>query len=978
MRYIIVAGIAIPVAAIAAFSVYGDDMGNKFLEWWFLGDLKKNNVKAIPRLGTSEAAWKNAEWLSVIPAFRELLADNPEVVDALITNGLAISGLEKGPLGVGSEQLDLDEMARAQWIVTFFAAAANADRNVVDALRDAHQRSKERQAAVLDPKNWKEAEEARVEAEQKERDKIAKAGRERIESSGLDPHTQSIRLKEFEAALDSAYPVTPIREKCPPQEVPLTLIQILIRHGLHRLSKDTVQQYEEEIKKKRRDALLEERRKADKEKNLQRIINGEQLNTTAQSSETALTLEQEVDQQVEKEWPSYLEQHHAFLTKLVEQSVEKILPGQAWLLLKLLVEPDRRENLHLYGGGEFERFRDHDGGRKLSKRDEEIRKLRGELLSQSFVPLVLYLQPPPAGQAAVMPLWGPEGTGSATDLLGAMLFDIPDLSTVPSRYGDTIKNAMFSALGTLASVYAEQHLPGGSVCAFKHLLELDPHNAQVMTQLAVEMMKLGQVQLLRHAEEEAKRATFSAAKAAVQKYKNGENGKNGEGQQSSSSLTPLPAPTVPVADMDPRSNPFLSQALQYLRSALTFDPNHLDANFHYTKLLVLTREKDEKKLNKAADGLINAVRAAPTELHAGAAPSGLPGADWSAPFAEVHPILSPSYNLLIRTLEHLHRYDDALELAREWSWRIHADSIAHFTLGRLTIKYGLGETNSAHLEAERALMTAVDLDPSKPETYYQLALLAYKVGAGTRDEEAEKYVRQALEAKEKVDKKVRDNVTRQYVQQQMALNAVAADAASMYGVDPSIATSVVPQPSSDAAAASSKGAPAATTSPSSSPSSSSAPPPFLIANSIPRARLLLSKIALRANPPRFDDALREVDLYLGENKQSTDGYMQKATILEKMGRSEEAYESLTKLVRVWSRKMATSNNKNKDKNNNHNNNVQLPTRKQYFANHPAEAAMYQSIERVCSHPNSIPTSVQQMQTFKNMCEEINNFKKRCK
>jgi tetratricopeptide (TPR) repeat protein len=82
---------------------------------------------------------------------------------------------------------------------------------------------------------------------------------------------------------------------------------------------------------------------------------------------------------------------------------------------------------------------------------------------------------------------------------------------------------------------------------------------------------------------------------------------------------------------------------------------------------------------------------------------------------------SATYILYVKALERLNRAHEAFTVARQWVTKSPMDPLATYTLGRLQIK------QKHYKEALSSLAHSTHNDPSRPETFYQLALAHYKL-----------------------------------------------------------------------------------------------------------------------------------------------------------------------------------------------------------------------------------------------------------
>lgn len=175
------------------------------------------------------------------------------------------------------------------------------------------------------------------------------------------------------------------------------------------------------------------------------------------------------------------------------------------------------------------------------------------------------------------------------------------------------------------------------------------------------------------------------------------------------------------------------EAAEKFELSLRQNPNQVEPAFHLAKQIVKDGKDSTSSLNEAMDVLAAGL----VELK--------PGADSS------HPITSPVYGLLVNILEKLGRFDEALQHAREWTYRCNSDAISHYSVGRLLAK------EKRFAEALVPLKNAMRLKPTKPEIAYQLALCE---GRLDNQEEAIRWCREVirLEERSRNDRTVRAEI----------------------------------------------------------------------------------------------------------------------------------------------------------------------------------------------------------------------------
>lgn len=882
------------------------DAFNYGVETLFLNQLRTHGPSAIHDVGTWGATFTNPAALANTAAMKSMLYFEPQVLDRLISEGLNIPGIETSLMGVGSEALNLDDMARANWILNLLFTPTASDPMMVVALRRAHLRSVRAQTAFLD--NWSKGVD--------ERAAVFKAHLAATEPN-LNDSDVSQRITEFRTLSE------PEQRLVCRSRIPMTFLDLLVQHGMHHRAKDTPEKFEEELKSKF-NAATAAREKARIDQITDPAVRAVELSVDKQKA---------IEEKNAADLEAVLEAKRPLFQRLITDGVEKSLSMTAWSLVRAMAEPNiegqglllGREHAAdieaiMHSVDRLTKSRDdllaELSSRKSSSADPELisglelqvarceeqisdhevtASLRENLIRRWLIPMCFVIVPPSGGSPA---LWGPESSATASEVLGSLLFDIPDLATKFRASPPIVQNALFGALANLSQIYVEGSYPGGAVRAAELVVQCDPNNVQIMATLAAEKLRLGVAQQLA---------------------------------------------ADPAASLDPRTNPHLADAIATLRRALAIDPTHLDASFQLLRVLVTTGEQDEKTLGSAVDRLIKSVRHSPTTTD----PSIgiLPGAgDSLAPLAETVPQLSPAYNLLIRTLERLGRLDEASELANEWSFRTHTDALAHFTVGRLTLREG--DLDSA----EHALRTAYDLDPSKPETLYHLALARFKAGDLDGSEE---FVVQAIEARAKVERRVREKVNQQLL------------AGSM-----SAATNAAPAAPAAAGAAE-------------APQTPRTPQRYLVANTIPSIHLLRAKILARRDD--IPGALAALDEFARDKPLATEGLILRARLLQQTRQTREAYEAFTRLVRVWQRRITapvtTTSAKGKDA---------APTvvvraattRKAYFDDRrrSSERAIFDQLVRTCTQPTDkaardiFQKNVEEIPQFRTLCDEVNKLK----
>jgi hypothetical protein len=221
--------------------------------------------------------------------------------------------------------------------------------------------------------------------------------------------------------------------------VPLTLVQILMRHGMHKLTLDIGEKYE--------------------------AIYREHLSKSVKESK--MTLEQ-VEDEVRRKRPlfrSLAGDSSLSGPALPPMTVDVLLPLQSWVLLKHIMEipldtpgtdPIVPTVQHVYGGDIAEYKPDPlikmaHGRNELSKEDRDTRHMREHFLTSYTWALMFYLCPPLPG---TIPLWPPEATQACQDLLSVLLFDIPSFAEAIKKYPPSYHNAALQVFHVSAFMHS--------------------------------------------------------------------------------------------------------------------------------------------------------------------------------------------------------------------------------------------------------------------------------------------------------------------------------------------------------------------------------------------------------------------------------------------------------------------------------------------------------------------------------------------
>ena len=233
-------------------------------------------------------------------------------------------------------------------------------------------------------------------------------------------------------------------------------------------------------------------------------------------------------------------------------------------------------------------------------------------------------------------------------------------------------------------------------------------------------------------------------------------------------------------------------ALATLKKASKADPSNGETAFHLYKTLLSDPVQDQE--GRLWEEAVEPLRRAVAVLQA---------APPLSPTLPVHPTLSPAYHLLCKVLEHLGRVPEAVDAAFDWRLYCPSEAVAYFTHGRLLVQQKRWE------EGKEALTIAQQLDHSKPQTLYQLALAHYKQG---HTQQAKELVQEAL---------------------RMASSQ-----------DPALFAALQSSPFSSAASAAASSSPSSVASPSSPP-----PLPPTTASLLYRLDWLSAKLAQRSGEP---------------------------------------------------------------------------------------------------------------------------------
>jgi len=877
-----------------------------------LASLRTGKLDALSLPGTSDS------WLQS-PV---LLFSQTNILSVLLTEDewlthivplLSPPGVATGPLGASAGEIEVEAVARINALLGVLVYANQmAPDAMQERLRHAHRLSALNAQHVKD--HFAELEVMRYEMAVAAREKETKAQLEELEQSFLSSRASPEKQAEEKAALlarrSRLPPIDPPRTTYKAEDIPLTLMQALVRHGLHRLPKESAEDYEAVWVTRRRIKLAQERA-------LKRRLDG--LPDPVTESERTAELSA-IDEVIKHEVPH----KRAMFRSMVSEQTEQNLVIQAWTLLKCMVEPaisPSGPSQFVLGGDLASVLPDplvlrSTGKKVLEKTEEEKRELRRELVQEHLRIFAVFLRPPEPG---VVPIWGAEGIGPAQELIGTLLFDIPPLAG--QSFSEPMRQALYQVFVGLATQYMEHHAPGAAVKCLRHVLELEPNNPLYLTQLATELVKLGQARQSRDAYEQALEAHEELDADELARYAS--------------------------AVVDEAANPCIPEAMERLREALRADPLNLDASYHFLRLHLTLGGADAaaKVLTPVVNGLIKSIRAAPTFKET----PGLSGQAGDV-FEEPNPMLAPSYNVVIRTLERLGRTDEAVEMAREWSYRHSLNAVAHFSLGRVLLRH---ERDAR--EAEAALLTALDLDPTRSETLYQMSLAQLRLGNLT---EARKRAEAALSAQAKVEARVRTNV---HMEQATATSSLRRDRQDV--LDRTFGPfmdRVLSQPGAEKlpieevrkqaadlyareqAAKGKTGALRQLVEP---------PSEFIVHNPVAGAHLVLAQVAAKRGD--LHEALRQSRTFVSQRPLSTEGFILQAQLYQQQGDMLEAYAALSRVARLWRRRVL------------HNAAQQSggslfgkdgkvavakvdKARKAYFDARPKEAALLKSLEQSCA------------------------------
>ena len=589
----------------------------------------------------------------------------------------------------------------------------------------------------------------------------------------------------------------------------------------------------------------------------------------------------------------------------------------------------------------------------VRRRTVTARSLRRSFVREHLVRLAWFASSSSSAGGAT-PHWSEAALPAAMDVLSIVLFDIPDLTATKFR-NEKDKEAVTNMLHGLANTSVASQFPAAAVQAFTHVLELVPNpTPAILIELAAEQVKLGQLLQVRQVTDQAIERRMAANEVAKA-----------------------------TQAIDPSTNPMLPQSMALLRRAIKLEETNLEANFAYLKALLALGGADAtpEALTPAVEGLIKAVRASPTSHE-------IPLPDGTQPFSEPLPTLSPAYNLLIRTLERLHRVDEALEMANEWSHRVTADAVAHFTLGRLQLKY------EGPQEALEALETAFELDPQRPESAYQLALAFLRSKDPSSSEQARALAQKALRLQQSVQKRVQEAVSKQLDDQSAELKSSAGFSEegldineAMYKhlnsmtanedreADLAVAAAMQPNATAeDHAAAHAAQVAQQQAFERAHARFLQAQEHIVVHNPVAGAHLILAQLDQREGRP--EEALQHVQEFIALRPTSTDGYMLKVKLLQQQKQMLASYATLATLLRVWqlriksasraaaAQSVATKGAKKASK----------TPRADYFAAHPKEKQLLANIDAICAAPTSKHLQDKHNE-FKNMCEQLNKLKK---
>jgi tetratricopeptide (TPR) repeat protein len=387
-----------------------------------------------------------------------------------------------------------------------------------------------------------------------------------------------------------------------------------------------------------------------------------------------------------------------------------------------------------------------------------------------------------------------------------------------------------------------------------------------------------------------------------------------------------------------------------------------------------------KVLSPVVNTLVRAIRAAP-DMKQTPGLSGQPG----DVFEEPNPMLTPAYNMVIRTLEHLGRADEAVELAREWSYRDSLNAVAHFSLGRVLLRH----ERDPH-EAEMAFTTSLDLDPMRPEVAYQMSLALLRQN---RLEQAKSYAEKALNLQAAVEARVRTNV---HMEQRTAATTMQQDLQAHHQSQVEMYMSIVRE--KDLAEVAAKlAAHKAKGLPEHHPDDPDRPKPlgdeevyrraaakyaeaqeterqqkaaqgitdtavippgeFVVHNPVAGAHLVLAQVASREG--MIDEAVKQARIFVSQRPLSVEGFLLQAQLYQQQGEMLQAYAALARVARLWRRRVlasagasaAASGGSLLGKDGKPNAARIEKARKAYFDARPKEAALLKSLEQTCASAN---------------------------
>jgi tetratricopeptide (TPR) repeat protein len=182
----------------------------------------------------------------------------------------------------------------------------------------------------------------------------------------------------------------------------------------------------------------------------------------------------------------------------------------------------------------------------------------------------------------------------------------------------------------------------------------------------------------------------------------------------------------------------MKEAEELAREAVKLEPQSLATQYNYYQLLQqqnkLTKEKSLAAVNDLSASISEFMRRYKVVMNS---ESNSPQSKENVQMMEGSPefsVIQPAYLLLIQAQQNCNQIHSAYLTSTEWSKSFPLDILPHYHAGRLAIKL------NKFAEAQEQLNLAIQLDPHKPEIYYQIALSQFKQNHFSA---AEQYLQQA-------------------------------------------------------------------------------------------------------------------------------------------------------------------------------------------------------------------------------------------